>query len=213
MRVSNNIIAGLLVLAIVANVVNLFAPQDAGSGITGMISTGKANVSVQATTSVTFVTGYNATYFGQGTPETSSLLTISTVQNNSNGFYNGSHCNGTTYGSGTHITPLCIYNDGTDDTTTVSVHASEAAGTNPWLDCGGATCDQTPTAEFREYDNSSGACASGAASSWTTLGTSDATLCSSFGMEEYMELALKLGIPSNMEGGVEHSTTITLTVS
>ena len=215
MEVSNNLIAALLVLAVVVSAANLFGGGGRVAELSGMVTQGKANVSVQSSASVTFVSGYNETYFGQGTPGT-SLTTISTVQTNTNGYYNGSHCNGTTYGTGTFITPLCIYNDGNSATTTVTITASQNAGYDPWLDCGQSTpanCDQTPTAEVRAFNNSTNACTSGLLTTWTTLGTSAATLCSAFGIGEYMEIALRLGLPSNMEANVEHYTTLTITAA
>jgi len=208
MEVSNNIIAGLLVLAVAVSAVNLFGGQGPVS-LSGMsVTGGKTNVSLTSTASITFVSGYNETWFGTGTPNTGSSLTIATNQENGNGFYNGSYCNGTAIATGSaHVKPLCIENDGSDTSTCVKIHAGAAP--TGWITCTGS-CAQTPDAQVKAYDNSTSACTSGLGSAWAQLNVTDRTLCTAFDTGATLGVDLQLVIPQNPTTGSELSTVITI---
>ena len=212
MEISSNIIAALLVLAIVVSTANLFGGQEK-IDLSGMaVTAGKTNISLSSTASITFQTGYNETYFGSGTPNTGSSLTLATNQENTNSFYNGSYCNGSAVPSttGTAVTPLCIRNDGSDATTCVKIHSGGTPSS--WITCSG-TCVQTPNVRIKAYDNSTSACTTGLRSTWGQLNATDRTLCTEFDTTATLGVDLELTIPENPTVGSELTTALTITGS
>ena len=215
MEVSNSIIAVLLVLAIAVSAGNFFtAKGPLGEAISGMsVTAGKTNVSVTSQASITFVTGWNQTWFGQGTTNPGSSLVIATDQANTNSFYNGSYCNNSAFfGTGSHVLPMCIQNDGNDETTCVKIQASAAP--TGWITCTGS-CAQTPEVRIKAYENGTAGtqCTSGLRSTWGQLNATDRWLCEALNTTRVIGVDTELTLPQNTNSGSELSTTITITGS
>ncbi len=217
MEISNGIIAALLVLAIAVSAGNYFtATGPLGETFSGMVTSGKTNVSVTSQASITFVQGWNETWFGQGTTNAGSSLTIATNQQNSNSFYNGSYCNDSTFsGFGTgspRVLPMCIQNDGNDETTCVKIHSGGTPAS--WITCSG-TCAQTPNARIKTYENDTAgvSCTNGLRSTWGQLNATDRWLCEQLNTTQVIGVDVELTLPQNTDSETDLSTTITITGS
>ncbi|MBN2102289.1 MAG: hypothetical protein JW716_05460 [Candidatus Aenigmarchaeota archaeon] len=215
MKISNNLLAVLLVLSILVSGMSFFGSYtgyEEKQAMSGMsVTSGKTNVSVISSSSITFVAGWNETWFGEGTLNPGSETIIATNLQNNNSFYNGSYCNGTMVpgASGTAVKPLCIENDGNDESTCVKIQASAApAG---WITCSGS-CAQTPNVTIRSYENATAgvSCTSGLRSDWGQLNGTDRWLCEAINTTQVIGVDLQLTLPQNTDAGTELSTTITI---
>ncbi len=178
-----------------------------------MVTTGKTNVSVQSQASITFVDGWNETWFGQGALPGGIEVIIATNWQNNYSFYNGSYCNDSApaaLGTGTpRVKPLCIENDGNNNETCVKIAASSTpAG---WITCT-ESCAQTPNATIKAYENGTAGsvCTGGLRSDWGQLNTTQRTLCEQFNTSKVMGVDVQLTLPQNTESDTELSTTITI---
>ncbi len=234
-EISNNLIAGLLIVAILISIVGVvntltLVPviRYTGAATTG---TGKANVTIQSQVSITLLR--NETLFGSGYTNTNTILYIATNQTNPWGdrapggagsgyFNNGSEGNGTNYGQGTERAyPFVVENDGNDDTTCIKIYAAQTPA--QWI--GGS--DQTPVFQFAGKNNESAwgstdcagtgfvpACTGTLTEKWTDVPTSasPATVCTALNSSQCtdeLRIHFRIGLPSDTpEGGKQTTVTI-----
>jgi hypothetical protein len=204
-EMSNNILAGLLLVAVVLSAFSLLSIMTiptqllTGAATTG---TGLANVTIQSSYSIKMVR--NISNFGSGTIINGQLRHLYSNSTNDGGFYNGSEGNGTDYGTGTYAYPFVVENDGNDDTTCVQVSGTAASSF-----IGG----NSPVFEAAAAENETGSCAAGLVSAWTTVdGTAD-TMCQQLQMElgnDELRLHWHIGVPDDSAEG-EKTNTITIT--
>lgn len=148
-EISNNLLAGLLIVAILVSIVGLANTftmiQYPVTGFAGS-GTGKANLTVVAAVSITLLR--NESLFGSGYNYEAQALTLRTNNSNQEGnrgttdgwFNNGSEGNmsggNCTYGKSGYdntscANPFVVKNDGNDDTTCIKVYAAQTADT--WI--------------------------------------------------------------------------------
>ncbi len=206
-EMSNNILAGLLLVAVVLSAIGLLSllsvpiMQLTGAATTG---TGLANVTVQSSYSVKMVR--NISNFGSGTIIEGSIRHLYSNSTNAGGFYNGSEGNGTDYGTGTYAYPFVVENDGNDDTTCIKVSGT-AAGTF----IGGTNS----VFEAAAKENETGSCSTGLVTAWTTVSAGVQTLCSELQMDlnnDELRIHWHIGIPDDASPA-EKTNTITITAS
>jgi hypothetical protein len=136
--VSNNILAVLLVLAIIVSVlgiatISIYLPPPSLTG--AVTAPGKVNLSI--TSGVELVLLRNESLFGSGYPNIllGGLLYIATNQSPSQNcgtlgaacFNNGSEGNGTNYGTGTYSYPFVARIGGNDPSTCLRIYAASSA--------------------------------------------------------------------------------------
>ena len=203
-EISNNILAGLLLVAVVLSAFSLLSiltiptQKLTGAATTG---TGLANVTIQSSYSIKMVR--NISNFGSGTIINGQLRHLYSNSTNDGGFYNGSEGNGTDYGTGTYAYPFVVENDGNDDSTCVQVSGTAASSFR-----GG----NSPVFEVAAKENETTSCSSGLVSAWTTVGGAQ-TMCQSLQMEvanDELRMHWHIGIPDDATEG-EKTNTITIT--
>ncbi len=211
MIISNNLISILLILSILISVIaitNYYTKYEETKIVSGMATIyGKANVSVKSQSSITFVDGWNETWFGSGQRANGTTRNISTAYINDGGFYNGSYCNNSVLGTGTiHVKPMCVYNDGSNNATCVKILSSQNA--DGWITCSGS-CLQTPRTWVKAYNNHTNACHTGLHLSWQDLNTTTSVICEGLNITMTMGIDYRLDLPENTNSG-NLSTAITI---
>ncbi|NIO20645.1 MAG: hypothetical protein GTN76_07875 [Candidatus Aenigmarchaeota archaeon] len=237
-EISNNLLAGLLIVAIVVSIVGLantitLIPvlQYTGFATSG---TGKSNVTITSEVSITLIR--NETLFGSGYTNTATIHRIYSNEsnqwgdrNNAGFFNNGSEGNNTegncTYGksgnddSGNCADPFVIENDGNDESTCIKLYA--AATPQSWI--GGSA--QTPEFKMSGEQNEStwgsttcagtgypDSCVGTLTEEWTDVGTSATTICTQLNASQCtdeMRVHFMLGLPSDTsEGGKQTTVTV-----
>lgn len=229
-QISNNLLAGLLIVAIVVSIVGLANTltvlpvlQYTGFATSGQ---GLANVSITSQVSITLLR--NETLFGSGYTNQNSILRLYTNSTNQWGdrnpagwFNNGSEGNGTDYGSGSgpYAYPFVVQNDGNDDSTCIKVYAAQTP--QQWI--GGTS--QTPEFKMAGKNNESAwgstdcagtgypdACYSGLVQAWTDVGTIPTTICTSLNSTDCtdeLRIHFMVGLPSDTPEGIK-TTTVTV---
>ncbi len=232
-EISNNLIAGLLIVAILISIVGLantltlmqYPVKYTGAATTG---TGKANVTIESALSIRLLR--NESWFGSGYPNSQGGGILEIWSNNTapnwdgtagtGSFNNGSEGNGTDYNTGTHVYPFVVENNGNDPNTCIRVYADKTA--QQFI--GGAA--QTPEFRFAGKNNESAwgstntgcsgsypdACTSGLVQTWTDMGTSSTTVCTTLNSSQCSDeirIHFLLGIPEDAAG----SKTATVTVA
>jgi hypothetical protein len=178
-EVSNNVLAGLFLVAIVITVIGLVSLYSYPS-LTGFASqqTGYANVTITGQASINLWS--TVTDFGDGVPPSTaaSVRNISTNQVNTGEFNNGSGNNGTDWGTDAEgegfAYAMILYNDGNTDVN-VTITSNESA--SDMMDCSGGTCEAPEHFEFFVVENESGSVAGdlwgqNATADWWELSTS-----------------------------------------
>ncbi len=146
-EVSNNVIAGLLIVAIVISVVGITSIMQPVKRITGAAThTGVTNLTVSGESCWTLV--QNVTDFGSGST-TENSITITTDTINSGGFNNGSESGG----SGT-LAYVMILENCANTVLNITMNASKNA---TGFICGTGTCTN-PAFKARATVNESGSC-------------------------------------------------------
>lgn len=165
-EISNNLIAGLLILAIVISgistvtVLNLRGPALAGFATT---DTGAANISITGEVSIELLSNRTETNFGSGTLGGANRE-LTTNQNNYGTFDDGSEGNDTAGGAATNYGtcqldpddcafPLIVRNTGNQNVSiNISSNKNASSGGTPFI--GGTGAEQY----FRGRENEKGAC-------------------------------------------------------
>jgi hypothetical protein len=211
-EVSNNVLAGLLVVAIL---ISLFGVVSMTMNIpiasfTGLaITSGKTNLTVQNNTCVQFQASWNLTDFGSGTPNTdpSPYLWITTETINTNGFRNGSE----SAGEGTLAYVMTIDNCGN---AAINVSMNSTYNKSGFL--GGNLSQAGFLAKAKA--NESNSCTGTLYGSWTDVnetGTGNLgslRLCDNLlaaDANDNLKIAYNLSIPNDVPSGTK-STTINL---
>ena len=203
-EISNNILAGLLLVAVVLSAIGLLSMMSVPiMQLTGAATSGQglANVTVQSSYSVKMVR--NISNFGSGTIIEGSMRHLYSNSTNAGGFYNGSEGNGTNYGTGTYAYPFVVENDGNDDSTCIQV-----SGTVAGTFIGGTSA----VFEAAAKENETTSCSSGLVSAWTTVGGAQ-TMCQSLQMDlanDELRIHWHIGIPDDASPA-EKTNTITVT--
>ena len=202
-EVSNNLLAGLLIVAIVISGSGLLIIGGMGPvTITGReLAYGTANVTITGQVAIEMVR--NVTNFGSSVLAGAQRI-IHTQQDNSFSatldFNNGSEGNGTDYGTGSFAYPFVIRNIGNVN---ASINISAGSEATSWMGEGGAA------AFFKGKNNESAACGADfggefGEGSWTALNVSDTEACSSMDFHEptpnEMRVHFRLNIPSDVVG-------------
>jgi hypothetical protein len=212
-QISNNVLAALLLLAIVISAFGLMSMVSVPLfQITGAASSGLGVTNLSITESFSIKMVRNISDFGTSTIPNGVTTWLASNQTNSNAtqtvtFYNGSEGNGTDYGLGTHIYPFVIENDGNDNTTCVQITGTAAAtfigGSEP----------AAPVFQAAASNNMTGSCGGTMATAWTTVSGAAATMCqqlhSDYGIDQ-IRIHWRLGIPSDASPSVK-SNTLTIT--
>jgi hypothetical protein len=230
--VSNNVLAGLLVVAIVVSIfgiaqISMIAPPVMVT-YTGA-ATGVANVTVESSVAIDMIK--NETNFGVGYPNSVSTGTILNIATNQSGgnpwgdaapggaasgyFNNGTEGNETncTYGQGGNDTgpcaePFVVRNSGNDPNTCIRIKAE--AGSTAAGFIGGVQV--TPTFKFAGKNNETGACTGTLTTAWTELTTSMQDVCTALNQtdsSDEIRIHFQLGIPPDSPPG-EKIATLTL---
>jgi|GEM_PF-2389818 len=234
-EISNNLLAALLIVAVVISIVGLvniftLAPVIRYTGV----ATGKANVSIESQLSIKLLR--NETLFGSGSPNLAATGTAVAIWSNRTSiqvdgdassdigaFNNGSQGNGTDYNTGTYVYPFVVENDGNDPDTCIRISAAQAAASF----IGGVA--QTPHFYWAAMANEStwGSTQSGAPSTltanpcigtgtalvdeWTEMTTSSATVCDPLNATDWtdeLRIHFRLEIPTDASGGKQTTVTV-----
>ncbi|MCK4335525.1 MAG: hypothetical protein KAW40_02250, partial [Candidatus Aenigmarchaeota archaeon] len=112
-EISNNLLAGLLVVAIVISASSVFIISNIGPiTVTGRaLEFGTANVTISGLAAIEMIR--NVTTFGTSAIGGQGRTIHTQQENNWTGggtFNNGSEGNGTDYGAGTHVYPFVVEN-------------------------------------------------------------------------------------------------------
>jgi hypothetical protein len=201
-EVSNNVLAGLFLIALVVTVIGVasiytYSPNLTGAATTG---TGQANVTITGQVSLTML--QDITNFGDGTPASGTALNISTEEENTNGFNNGSYSNGTDFGTNAEnegfANAMVIENDANQNIQ-VTITSNASATDFP----GGTS--QTPLFMYKVLQNESSSCTSlQDVGNWTNTDTSPTTICSSMDEQpssDTVQVHFLLQIPDDAIGG------------
>jgi hypothetical protein len=211
-QTTNNVLVALLLVVVIVLAAGMFSMLLGIPGVrlTGFnTGTGLTNVTVTSLASITLLR--NMSYFGTGTPTGSGVLDLVTNGTNTNGFFNGSEGNGSgnDYGTGTHVYPFVVANDGNVDTMCVNMSSSAAAAAFIGGTSGYAF-------DYASINNETNSCLSGLVNtSWSAVSTSYKTVCSSLHTEvggtgsNTVRIHWHLGIPFDASG----AKTTTITVS
>lgn len=215
-EISNNLIASLLIIAIIVSVfgvINLSRMEPAT--ITGKaLEYGTANVSITGAVAIEMLR--NVTDFGtstlQGLYRNISSQTDNSFTNNL-AFNNGSEGNGTDYGSGAGFAyPFVVENIGN---TNVSINISAAAEASSWI--GGANDHAAFYKGANNWSNATaGSCGInftdtsggfGQDSTWRDLNTTESEVCASLSFkddtsihEDTLRIHFEIHIPSDAVG-------------
>jgi len=203
-KISNNGLAALLLVAIaisgmgVFTIITITTPT---AKITGAAS-GVTNLTISSLASITLLR--NVSEFGSGAPSAGSTLHLYTNTTNDNGFNNGSEGNGTVYGTGTHVYPFVVENDGNDDSTCVKVHGDPAA-----TFIGGSN----PVFEVAAQNNETASCVT-MHPEWQTVSGVDVNVCEALHTEaggtgaNTVRIYWHLGIPQDASAGAKINTIV-----
>jgi hypothetical protein len=230
-EISNNLIAGLLLVAIVVSIVGLVNTislipviQYTGFATTGA---GKANVTIESAMSITLMR--NETLFGPGYANTAGDLVLATNKTNPEGtagttdgwFNNGSEGNGTDYGqgSGPYAYPFVVQNDGNEDATHIKVYANKDAdafigGVGSEFQFAGENNESvwgsTEPAGSCPLPSYTDACTSGLIESWQDMPTGSGTeVCAALNAtdcSDEMRIHFRLSIPYDAPSGGKTAT-------
>ena len=209
-KITNNMIAVLLVIAIVVSGFSFLTISNIGKvriTTTGGASTGTgtANVTIGQSTDIILIR--SVTNFGTGSLGGASR-TLTTQQDNWDSFRDGTEGNGTAAGS--EVWGAC---DGSDSlcafpfvvqnagNVNVSINMSAAEAATTWIGTGG-------TAEFKGKNNETAACGIdfGALGegSWTALTTAETLVCNSLDFSnsasDEIRMHFRLVVPSDATG-------------
>lgn len=215
-EISNNLIAGLLIVAIVISGLGMLAFVNIPPiTLTGAATeTGYANLSISGLVSITMVR--NASDFGNGTLAGADQLIHTQQDNAPTTFDDGSEGNDTHYGSCASpsdedncVYPFVVENSGNVN---VSINLSADNEASTWIKSGAA-------AQFKGKNNVSDACGASfgpgfGEGSWTDLNTTETVACSDLRFEEsptrydQIRIHFRLGVPSDTTG----SRTSTITI-
>jgi len=219
-EISNNLLAGLLIVAILVSVVGLantltLIPviRYTGAATTG---TGKTNVTIESAVSIVLLR--NETDFGAGYPNSNGILYIwsnNTAPNwdgQGGSFNNGSEGNGTDYNTGTHVYPFVVQNSGNDASTCIRIRSDKTASQF----IGGVA--QTPVFQFAGKQNESSAwgaphdsCYGTLTEAWTDMSTSYVTVCDTLNhtdSNDEIRIHFRLGIPEDAAGAKTATVTV-----
>ena len=216
---SNRFLVFLALLAIsIAFIGILGIAGMRGINITGALTsgTGVTNLSITESFSIRMVR--NLSDFGASTLPSSVRTWIATNAINGNAsqtttFYNGSEGNGSAndYGTGTHVYPFVVENDGNDNTTCVKITGTAAASFIGGSSFGG------PAFNAMETDNETASgvsCGGAKASSWMPVnGTWGALICAQLRSDatiDELRIHWQVGIPDDASPSAK-SNTITVT--
>lgn len=212
-QISNNILAALLLLAIVISgagvlsVLTITAPKLTGAATSG---SGVTNLTISSIYSILMLR--NMSDFGTGDIISGQIYHIYTNATNTNAgasspFRNGSEGNGSDYGTGTYVYPFVIENDGNDNTTCVQLEGNPAA---TFIGSGAVF-------EASEKDNETAegpSCEGNKAFTWQPVNvTNPMTVCQqlhSDGTKDSIRIHWHLGIPDSAVPETK-SNTITIT--
>ncbi|MCD6591003.1 MAG: hypothetical protein J7K72_03445 [Candidatus Aenigmarchaeota archaeon] len=203
-EISNNVLAALLIVAILVTSVGIWTLSRIPTAIYTGAATGVTNLTVESLASIRLIR--NVSDFGQGLPNPSTTLDLWSNATNTNGFNNGSEGNGTNYGSGTHVYPFVVENDGNDDTTCVKVSGSDAS-----TFIGG----KDPVFQVAAHDNETGSCHTNLHTEWQNVSGSEVTVCEELHTEQgggganTIRLHWHIGLPYDATP-TTHSNTITV---
>lgn len=210
-EVSNNVLAGLFLIALVVTVIGV-ASIYTFPGFTGFATTqsGYANVTIGDEPSITLT--QQVTNFGDGAISPGAITNISTEQENTNGFNNGSYYNGTDFGSDVEgegfAYPMIIEADGN---VAVSVTVASNITVNSFMNCLGGTCDQPEHLGFKALDDEAGSCTgtlwdNNATADWWEVSTAARQICSQLDNDDgadTLQVHFKLSIPSDAQSGLK----------
>jgi hypothetical protein len=213
-EVSNKIIAGLLLLAIVISLFGIVTIMNIPLVVVytgGATGTGTTNLSITGAASITMLRDLSD--FGTGTPDPSTGTTIANDQINTRGFYNGSHGNGTDYGIGPPYAYMHVIENNGNTVCNLTIKSSKTAaqfigGTNPSF-------------KFRGFQNETNSCNGTLTTTYTEFSAADTdyNLCvestsgSGFRYEDdsdTVQVSFKIFLPSDTPPGTK-SVTITYT--
>ncbi|NIO23324.1 MAG: hypothetical protein GTN38_04855 [Candidatus Aenigmarchaeota archaeon] len=240
-EISNNLLAGLLIVAILVSIVGLantltLIPviQYTGFATTGV---GKANVTIESAISITLLR--NESIFGPGYANSAGDLLLATNKSNPEGtggvsdrfFNNGSEGNVTdcTYGIAGDTTcahPFVVENDGNDPATCIKVYAADSAatfigGSSPSFMFAGLANESVwgPTNPPGDCPLSSytDACVGTLNASWGEIyvGSPGTTVCSQLNhtdCSDELRIHFQLTIPANAPTGAK-TNTVTVTAA
>ena len=206
-EISNNLLAGLLVVAIVISASSAFIISNIGPiTVTGRtLEFGTANVTISGLAAIEMKR--NVTNFGTSTIAGQGRTIHTQQENNWTGggtFNNGSEGNGTNYGTGTPAYPFVVDNIGNVNVSINISTANEAGSGTPWIGTGAA-------AHFKGKNNqSTGPCAADFGSgfgegSWTALNVSETVVCSDLNFldapeTDELRIHFRIQIPSDAVG-------------
>lgn len=182
-EISNNLLAGLLIVAIVISASSVFIIGNLGTiRVTGQaVGYGTANVTITGQLSIRMLR--NVTNFGSSTLGGVERIIHTQDADNWNTFYNGSEGNGTDYGSGTHVYPFVVENYGNVNASiNISAANKEAGDADPWISQGAG-------AYFKGKNNETYACGADwsgefGEGSWTELNESETSVCTDLDYEQ-----------------------------
>ena len=204
-EISNNLLAGLLVVAIVISASSVLIISNIGPiTVTGRaLEFGTANVTISGLAAIEMIR--NVTNFGTSTLGGAERIIHTQDADNWNTFYNGSEGNGTDYGSGTHVYPFVVENIGNVNVSiNISTDNEAGSGGSPWIGAGAG-------AYFKAKSNDSvGACSADYAGgygegSWISLNVSETAACSDLNYldtpdTDELRLHFRIQIPSDAVG-------------
>ncbi len=169
-EVSNNVLAGLLIVAILISVFGV-ATMITETPITftglGTAGTGLTNLTLTGVACLQIGDSKNLTDFGSAPSPTVSTVWLSTETNNTNGFNNGSEAAGAT---GTLAYVMVLENCGSVKLN-VSMNSTKNATT---FMCGSQDCSSTPSFFAKAKQNETGSCNGVLYSNWANVNQSGA---------------------------------------
>jgi hypothetical protein len=224
-EISNNLLAGLLIVAILVSIVGLantltLVPVIRYTGV----ATGKANLTIQSAVAITLLR--NESLFGAGFPNAAAGGILYVWSNNTaanwdgtagtGSFNNGSQANGTDYQTGTHVYPFVVRNTGNDPNTCVRISADKIASTFIGGGLGPLADPEFKWSAMNNESTWSGAtrnpCQGGTlTTAWTEMTGSSVTFCTALNhtdTHDELRVHFRLGIPEDAQGA--KSTIVTV---
>jgi len=196
-EISNNLLASLLIVAILISAFGIFTVSNLGPvKLTGRaLEYGTANVSITGAVDIEMIR--NVTNFGSSTIPGATVTTIDTqTADNYGTFNNGTEGNETDF-QGTAVYPFVIWNKGNVN---VSINLSAASEASSWI-------YTSAGAYFKAKNNETGACAATLGSgygegAWTPLNVTETVACADLDFEtsDTMRVHFRLKLPGDTVG-------------